>query len=337
MQIRELDVADATQTEQLFALRQAVHAADCPDRPPPLLQQFLARLRKDPHEMRIERLVGVVDGQVVGNATIALPEVDNRHLLHFSMEVTPAYRRRGVGRALLDRLHQRARHEQRRVLMSGATGPVPGGPPRDGAGARFLAAMGFSSALESRLRRIDLTTVDDTAEQRLLEECRPHAEDYDCLSWTGPTPDELAGDVARLVNRLFTDAPTGELTLEETTMDAERLQADERVELDRQTHLVSAAARHRSTGKVAAFTRIDVRPVGDHGTVWITIADPKHRGHRLGTIAKIEVHRLVRRTFPGLRYVYTGNADTNVHMVAINERLGFVAYETATNYQLTLE
>jgi len=337
MDIREFDVTDATLTEQVFALRQRVHAADHPDRPPPLWREFLARLRRDSPEMPTERLVALMDGQVAGNALIGLPAIDNRHLLHFDVEVAPVYRRRGVGRALLDRVRERARAERRPVLVTGATGPVPGGPPRHEAGVRFLAAMGFSPGLDAKLRRIDLPAVDAAAEQRLLDECLPHAEDYERLSWTGLIPEELLGGAAQLVNRLNTDAPTGDLAIEETTVDAERLRADERSTLDRETRLVGAVARHRPTGEVAAITRIDVRPVGDHGSIWVTIADPKHRGHRLGTIIKIDSHRLVRQTFPELQYVYTGNADSNVHMVAINERLGFVAYETATMFQLRLE
>jgi GNAT superfamily N-acetyltransferase len=337
MDIRELDIADATLTEQLFALRQTVHAAESPDKPPPLWQAFLSQLRDQSPETRIERLVVLADGRVVASAVIRLPEIDNRHLLQIYVEVAPAYRRRGVGRAVFDRLVQRARVEERQTVLSGATGPVPGGPPRGVTGRQFLTAMGFSPALDLKLRRIDLTTVDGAAEQRLLDECLPRAEEYDRLTWTGPTPDQHASAVAQLVNRFNADAPTGDLALDQTTMDAERLHADERSALDQGTHLVAAAARHRATGEIAAITRIDIRSVGDHGTIWLTIGDPKHRGHRLGTIVKIDAHRLARRTFPDLQYVYTGNADSNVHMVAINERLGYVAYETATMFQLTLE
>lgn len=88
---------------------------------------------------------------------------------------------------------------------------------------------------------------------------------------------------------------------------------------------------------MAALTRVDVRPPGDHGTIWLTIADPRHRGHRLGTIVKVKVHRRVRREFPRLRHIETGNADENAQMVAINDRLGYVAYEATTVYQLQLD
>lgn len=154
------------------------------------------------------------------------------------------------------------------------------------------------------------------------------------VSWTGLTPDELAGGVAYLANRMITDAPRGEADLGEMTLDAGRLHATERWWLDRRRQLVVTAARHRATGAVAAVTGVRVRAAGDHGDVSITIADPRHRGHRLGTIVKIENHRQLRQRFPGLRYVQTGNADTNSYMAGINERLGFVPYQLSSIYQL---
>jgi GNAT superfamily N-acetyltransferase len=334
MEIGELDIHDTTLTDELFGLHQAVHAADSPDTPAPLREPFLAELRQTHPDVRDEWLVARAGGRLVGSAELTLPEIDNRHLAQVRVRVSPAHRRRGLGRALLDRLHRRIDEEHRTTVICSATRQIPGGPPRSDAGARFLTSMGYTPALEVVQRRLDLTAVDRAAEQRLLDESLRHAGDYDCVTWTGLTPDPLAGGVAYLVNRLLTDAPTGELALEPTTVDVERLHADDRNAIDRQTHLVGAAARHRATGEVAAVTRIDVRPAGDHGSIWITIADPRHRGHRLGTIVKIEAHRAVRRAFPALRYVYTGNADVNRQMAAINERLGFVAYQAGTGYQL---
>jgi hypothetical protein len=69
--------------------------------------------------------------------------------------------------------------------------------------------------------------------------------------------------------------------------------------------------------------------------VWITIADPEHRGHRLGTIVEIENQRELRRRLSGLRHIRTCNAGTNARMAGINERLGFVAYELSSVYQLS--
>jgi GNAT superfamily N-acetyltransferase len=336
MEIARLEPSDQDTRAELFALHEEVHAADSPDHPAPQREWFLSRLGRPDPEGRLEAMVARRGGRVIGGVVIALPDIDNTHIAQFEATVHPGHRRQGVGRAFLDQVYRRAREESRRVLVSQAIRPVPGGPPRPDAGAPFLVAMGFSPALESRRRRIDLTAVEPAAEAELLAGSLARAEGYECRTWTGQTPAELADGVARLANRVMSDSPTGDLDIEDSTMDGDRLRSDEQRALERGNHLVGAVARHRETGEVAAITRIDVRQAGDHGEVWLTIADPRHRGRGLGTIVKIECHRLARRTFPQLRYVSTGNADENAQMAAINEKLGFEVYEAGVLYQREL-
>lgn len=337
MLIETLDLHDEVRATEVFDLYRAVHLAEKPDEPEPLPEPFLAEFRQDHPAIRVE-LTGVRHrGRLVGAGALVLHTRDNHHLAQGNLWVHPAHRRRRVGRSLLGHLTARARAEGRTTMVMGAFGPVPGGPARSDAGARFLTAMGFSPALTMTSRRVDLTAVDEASETELLATCRPHAAGYERLSWTGPTPDRMVVGVAHLIGRLAADAPTGDLEVEEMVVDAERLRTDERNTLARGLHLVGAVAVHRASRQVAALSQIEVRPPGDHGLVRLTIAHPEHRGRRLGTIVKINVHRRVRAEFPGIRFVTTGNADANAHMLTINERLGYVTYQTVTQYQLQLQ
>jgi hypothetical protein len=77
-------------------------------------------------------------------------------------------------------------------------------------------------------------------------------------------------------------------------------------------------------GQVAGFSCAIASPV-DHRHIdqQATIVAPEHRGHRLGTLVKVALVRELQRAFPDKRVVHTENAETNAHMVAINEALGF--------------
>ena len=55
----------------------------------------------------------------------------------------------------------------------------------------------------------------------------------------------------------------------------------------------------------------------------LTAVDRPHRGHRLGLLVKAALYQWLAASEPGLREVSTWNSDTNTHMIAINERLGF--------------
>jgi hypothetical protein len=54
-----------------------------------------------------------------------------------------------------------------------------------------------------------------------------------------------------------------------------------------------------------------------------TVVLPRHRGHRLGLLVKIEMMDVLARQAPEVRYVITGNAGQNEYMIAINEQLGY--------------
>ena len=63
---------------------------------------------------------------------------------------------------------------------------------------------------------------------------------------------------------------------------------------------------------------------------------PAHRGHRLGL--RLKADNLIRATDaePALRAIDTWNAEENLHMVAVNEALGFRALDTWAERQLEL-
>ena len=71
----------------------------------------------------------------------------------------------------------------------------------------------------------------------------------------------------------------------------------------------------------------------DYGHQWITIVDPDHRGRRLGTVVKLENLAQARREEPRLAAVDTWNADSNRHMIGINETMGFRAVDSWVNWQ----
>src|SRR5690606_40153197 len=75
---------------------------------------------------------------------------------------------------------------------------------------------------------------------------------------------------------------------------------------------------------------------GTDAEQWITLVAPQHRGHRLGLLIKLENHRQLRRERPAVRWIHTGNADVNRHMIAINELLGFQVVDAWREYQRKL-
>jgi hypothetical protein len=91
-----------------------------------------------------------------------------------------------------------------------------------------------------------------------------------------------------------------------------------------------------ATGEMAAFAVAVGSADGDHVDHWGTLVDPAHRGHRLGMAVKVAGIRAIQEHLPDKRRITTENAETNQHMVAINETLGFRVHSVRGEFQKQL-
>jgi GNAT superfamily N-acetyltransferase len=331
-----MDPADPVATEQAYAISAETTAADLPDFPPLCRQQFFGRLRHQLPSVRFEWALAHALGQPVGLLRLELPQQDNLDNASVDLEVHPAHRRRGVGRALHAHAVTRLR-ELGRKWLSGTAVEVTGGTPESDPGTAFATAMGASCALVDVRRRLDVTRLDEAALDAMLAASRPHASGYRLVQWQGRAPEEYVGDVAYLDGRLLQDAPMGDLAWEPQKVDAARVRATEDAIAARGRRTYHSGIRHDASGRLVAWTTLDCGASSEwHAFQQITIVDPAHRGHRLGLIAKIENLRYAMAHEPALRVVDTWNAAGNEHMIAINEALGLRPVDRWINWQQTV-
>ena len=67
-----------------------------------------------------------------------------------------------------------------------------------------------------------------------------------------------------------------------------------------------------------------------------TTVAPAHRGHRLGLVLKGEMVRWLRDVEPQVEEISTWNAESNAHMIAVNEQLGYEVLGRALSFQTGL-
>ena len=68
----------------------------------------------------------------------------------------------------------------------------------------------------------------------------------------------------------------------------------------------------------------------------MTAVTAPHRGHRLGLLVKAAMHQWLVDAEPGVRRVVTSNSETNGHMIAINEALGYLASGWLRSWELSI-
>jgi GNAT superfamily N-acetyltransferase len=335
--VTPIESADDPAYEQAYQITVAALAEDVPDFPPACWESFRATLLHPWPGRPSRHFLARIGGAPAGYLLLTLPDLDNTENAHVELSVHPKHRRRGVARMLLDRAAAVARQEGRKRLIGDSVAALSGKVARTDAGNEFARAVGAKPALTDVRRRLNMSTVDEKALGEQLAEAWLHAEGYSLVWWRDVVPGEYIDDVAYLDGRLVKDAPMGELAWEPEIVDRRRIRAAEAAARARQRRRYNTGVRHNDTGRVVAFTTLDMEHCpAYHAWQQITIVDPRHRGHRLGTIVKIENLRYARVHEPVLRIIDTWNAAANAHMIAINESVGFRPVDSWVNWQLDL-
>lgn len=276
-------------------------------------------------------VVARAGGQVVGASMLGVFHHDNTHLADLSVYVPPEQRRRGVGRALLVDLEQRASTEGRRTLLGTAYAPVGG----ESAGSAFAAATGYAVANQEETKLVDLTAALPTWAP-LDEEAAAGLGDYRLEVHDGPVPESRVADLCHLLEKFIGQVPNGDLELEDATWTPQRLRDGERRSREAGRTQVMALAV-TPDDRLCGFSdvRID-RADPRQGYVGGTLVLPEHRGHRLGLGLKLLSHRHAAALFPTCTHVVTGNAGVNAPMNAVNEAMGYRVVERCLDVQKLL-
>jgi GNAT superfamily N-acetyltransferase len=267
------------------------------------------------------------DGAAVGLLTVDVPRYDNTNQTWIDIKVHPDHRGRGIGSALV-------RHGEKVTGELGRNVIGFGGLDLPKADA-FARRHGFAQKAIEVNRRQDLAGLDWELVQRIYDESLAAASAYELVTLTGALPDDmLDGMVA--VTESINDAPRDDLDMEDDVYSPERIRAYEEAQAksDRTIHRV--VARAKDTGELAGHTVVAVERERPHiGEQHDTAVSRDHRGHRLGALLKSAMLLNLRDAEPALAQVDTWNAESNDHMISINEQLNYKIVARFLAYQKT--
>jgi GNAT superfamily N-acetyltransferase len=293
-----------------------------PDEPVPPVQS-LAEMTRNPGTSRPQRLSLAWDDagtRVLGGVTTWWMDGENGHVVWVDLQVDPAVRRCGIGRALVAHVVDLAGRDGRRVVA--------------GSGSYDNGAVGFGRAVGA------VACLDEYRSRLLLHdrELPPMQEvpGYSPVRWVAQCPDEYAESFTRL-KAVMNTAPLGEMDLNDETWDVPRLRSKERTLRGRGQSELIVAARDEQSGELVAYTQViltDSWPeVGEQGETGVLA---EHRGRGLARYVKGDMARWLQREQPSLRLLVTWNATVNAAMLAVNEAIGFRDRELWANLEVRL-
>jgi GNAT superfamily N-acetyltransferase len=253
--------------------------------------------------------------RLVGVLAVHTGEWDNTHLAWLELLVHPDLRRAGRGSALLAFAEHRTRELGRTSIGCSGWDSAPTD--------RFAAKHELPRKSTAVKRRQVLERGEAALAEELYVEAARAASGYELLRLPGRVPEDLVDAVAEMTAAI-NDAPMDDLDIEDEVFPVERIRGYETAMEGRGMRLYRVVARQRDTGVLAGHTVVAVdseRPwIGDqHDT---SVVAP-HRGHRLGLLLKADMLRWLAEAEPGLATIDTWNMESNDHMIAVNERLGY--------------
>lgn len=344
MRIEPLDLGDDEACRRAYDTGVAANVLDRPWVSPYSLAEALVDWRHPEPGIRQEIVValgedddGLPAGATVGMATLWLSDDDNADKAWVEVRVHPDHRRHGVGRALVDHLVERSRAEGRAEVLADLAVPVTD-PTRleDHPYVAFARAAGFEQTGVDVNRHLALPVADELLD-RLEAQARPRWEGrYTLQTHEDGVPPELRPSLCDAMNRLATDAPTGDVDFEPESLTPAKYD-DHLQQLREQGRRRLTTLALDATGAVAAYTDL-VLPAEPNPMVWQwgTLVVAEHRGHALGTAVKVANLRRLQASYPQRERVVTGNNDTNRWMIAVNEALGFEVRELCPAVRLRL-
>jgi GNAT superfamily N-acetyltransferase len=328
MEITRFGPDDTDRLLQYVDVVNAVRAVDSPWQQPDTLKRADGRFRYGWDGEVETPFLGLVEGHPVAVGRFATSEWDNLHLAWLGVQVHPDHRRSGYGSQVLDALVAEAK-------ALGRTSVGIDGWESEGVRA-FAARHGLEEKSRAIQRRQMVAELDWPELERLYAEASTAAAAYEIVRREGRTPDDELEAMAEM-SAAINDAPTDDLDIEDEVYSPERVRAYEEAQLAKGLRLFRVFARHRESAELAGHTVVVVdedRPefAEQHDTSVVG----SHRGSRLGLLLKTDMNLWLRDLQPQITEISTWNAESNDHMIGVNDAIGYRIMGRELEFQKSL-
>ena len=257
------------------------------------------------------------DGRLVGAVALIEPLRENLDTAGIWLSVHPDSWRRRIGSRLLAHVEDAARAAGRSRIHQHSGAPTASGDAPTG----FALASGYRQVLLDLRSDLKLPVPASTLEALVAEATDPA---YLIETAWDTLPEEWLEDRAMLARRMSTDAPMGDIDLDEEVWDGDRVRDQWTRGRAAGRRALESVARHIGSGRLVAYSDVMVMEgQPDLAIQSDTLVLKEHRGHRLGLAVKLANVPALQDELPAVTTVRTWNAESNTHMLAVNQAMGF--------------
>jgi GNAT superfamily N-acetyltransferase len=253
---------------------------------------------------------------------------ENKHTCFiYNVELLTPYRGKGIGKQLLQTVLEFAKRHDKSLIVKGVS---------EEDGKKFARKLKAKEALSASENRLDVTKLDWDMVNQWAKEGPKWSPDSK-LEFFEDCPEDIIEDYCRIYTKVLNQAPREDLEVGDWIVTPERRRdAEEQNRKNGSTWLT--AVTRESDGDISGLTEVWYIP----SKVPLLFQDltgvpEKYRGSGKGKWLKAIMLLEVKKRFPAITTVVTGNATSNAPMLSINERLGFKVYKEEIVFQMKTE
>jgi GNAT superfamily N-acetyltransferase len=287
--------------------------------------------RDDPFHDAI-RFYAEADGKIVSLFGTGLMKPDapgyesNAHLFGVSAAVINDYRRQGLGTFWLRKAVELMHTHDKTVLTTGSD---------EEAGHEFAKWVGMEGKLSGAENRLAFADVDWAMVEQWISDGKAKNPDTEIVFWENRVPEAEWETYTPKLSDLLNTMPFDDLDHGDEVVTPEMF-AEQYARLDQLKAEHHTLITRETDGSISGMTDVMYFPQQtDRIFQQFTGVDPTTRGRGLGKLLKAWMLDYVRRTYPDVQMVITGNAHSNDPMLAINHKLGFKEHRAGVSYQMS--
>jgi GNAT superfamily N-acetyltransferase len=197
--------------------------------------------------------------------------------------------------------------------------------------------IGAQKGLETHINQLKMAELEPHLLAEWLEKGQSNQADFSLGIWDGAYPEDKIQEICELYE-LTNQQPYGDLEVEDMHMTPEQLRQMETNIFARGSQRWTFYVIDRASGKFAGYTEMIWNPNRPEILSQdMTGVFPQYRKKGLGRWLKAAMLDKVIKERPQVKYVRTGNADTNAAMLKINNELGFKPYMASAIWQVEID
>jgi len=310
------------QLQELYDLQCSVQEEIFPDAPHPSFKLWKDLIIKTNPHYTIFRWLAVTDRKerIIGYGKLSFPNEDSpnyetmKNIADFNIFVKSDERRKGIGKTILSEITSKAVSLERYTLQN---------VTNHKSGKSFCDYFGCTVASERSVNRLCLADVNWKQMREWVELGKIKSPNTEIETFEAVPKDSLDEfvDVYTQTENLAPDYETGNYQGLIVTPESRR--NDESI-FKENGYIWTTKISREENGSISGLTEIIYNPeIPNMVEQELTGVLPEYRGRGLGKWLKAAMVFYVKKTYPSIDFIQTGNANNNEIMNSINKRIGF--------------